>query len=38
MGRIAYSGPSSSLQDSPEAVAAYLGEDLAVAAGVRLGA
>jgi branched-chain amino acid transport system ATP-binding protein len=38
MGRIAYSGPSSSLQDSPEVVAAHLGEDLAVAAGVRLGA
>jgi branched-chain amino acid transport system ATP-binding protein len=37
MGRIAYSGPSSSLQDSPEAVAC-LEDELAVAAGVRLGA
>jgi branched-chain amino acid transport system ATP-binding protein len=38
MGRIAYSGPSSTLQESPEVVAAYLEEDLAGAADIRVGA
>jgi branched-chain amino acid transport system ATP-binding protein len=38
MGRIAYSGPSSSLQDSPEDVASYLGEDLVAVTDIRVGA